>query len=119
MTRSVQLLYRVAVAASGAILLGIAVGSTTAAQAQAAASSCDSFLPAPRKVNGRPVGPASCRMIEAQGTIGDRPYTRIDLGLDGAVEGYLTKTGDYKEYLTNVPDLVFQQTADPGPIYLA
>ncbi len=106
-------------AVSSAILLGMAAGATAAAQAQVANSSCDSFLPAPRHVNGKPVGPASCRMIEAQGTIGDRPSVRIDIGLDGAVEGYLTKTGDYKEYLTNVPDLVFQQTADPGPIYLA
>jgi hypothetical protein len=35
------------------------------------------------------------------------------------VDGYVTKTGDYKEYLTNAPDIVFQQTADPGPIYFA
>ena len=67
MTRSVQLLSCGAVAVSSAILLGMAAGATAAAQAQVANSSCDSFLPAPRQVNGKPVGPASCRMIELRG----------------------------------------------------
>lgn len=52
-------------------------------------------------------------------TFEGRAYKRLDLGLDGTVEGYLTKTGSYKEYLTNAPDLVFPQSADPGPLFFA
>jgi hypothetical protein len=56
-------------------------------------------------------------MQETDVTLDGRTLRRLDIGLDGSVEGYLTKTGDYKEYLTNAPALVFEQSADPGPIY--
>jgi hypothetical protein len=48
-----------------------------------------------------------------------RKFRRIDIGLDGTVEGYVTETGDYRDYLTNAPDLVFPQTLDPGPVFYA
>jgi len=82
-------------------------------------ASCDALLPPRREVKSREVGPASCRMLESDLTLDGRALHRLDVGLDGTVDGYLTKTGDYKEYLTSAPDLVFPQTADPGPVYLA
>lgn len=87
-----------------------------AAARQAQSESCDAYLLPPRDANGRRVGPASCLQIETALTLETRPFTRLDIGLDGSVDGFLTKTGDYKEYLTNAPDLVFGQTADPGPV---
>lgn len=81
-----------------------------------AALSCDELLPPPRDARGKGVGPTSCLMLEAEAVVEGRAFRRLDVGLDGTVEGYLTRTGDYKEYLTNAPDLVFPQTADPGPI---
>jgi hypothetical protein len=87
----------------------------TSAEAQTA-TPCDDWLLPPRVANNKKVGPSSCLMQETAVTFEGRPFTRLDIGLDGTVEGYLTKTGDYKEYLTNSPDLVFPQTADPGPI---
>jgi hypothetical protein len=82
-------------------------------------TSCDEFLPPAREVRNQKVGPRSCLMQETDVTLDDRRLRRLDIGLDGTVDGYVTKTGDYKEYLTNAPDIVFQQTADPGPIYFA
>jgi hypothetical protein len=82
-------------------------------------SSCDELLPAPRDANGRKVGPSSCLHQESTLSFDGRAFVRLDVGLDGTVDGYLTKTGDYKEYLTNAPDLVFGQTADPGPVFFA
>src|SRR5262245_29466641 len=82
-------------------------------------TSCDEFLLQKRQVKGKAVGPASCLMQETDITLGGRSFRRLDIGLDGTVEGYVTKTGDYKEYLTNAPDLVFPQTADPGPTFFA
>ncbi len=79
-------------------------------------TSCDEFLAARREVKGTRVGPESCLMQETDITIDGRRYRRLDIGLNGTTDGYLTKEGDYKEYLTNAPDLVFPQTADPGPV---
>lgn len=98
---------------AGLVLAG-AVG-----YAQTPGTSCDAFLPSLRDVRGQKVGPASCLMQEASVTIAGRPYTRVDIGLDGTVDGYVTRTGDYKEYLTNAPDLVYPQTADEGQRFLA
>ena len=90
------------------------------ARAQAPESaSCDDFLLPPRDVAGKKVGPASCLRQETPLTLSGRQFVRLDIGLDGTVDGYITKTGDYKEYLTNAPDLVFGQTADTGERLLA
>jgi len=82
-------------------------------------TSCDEFLPPAREVRDQKVGPRSCLMQETDVTFEGRTFKRLDIGVNGTVDGYVTKTGDYKEYLTNSPDIVFQQTADPGPIYFA
>ncbi len=100
-----------------------ALGATAHADrshSQAAeATSCDALLAPTRNVGGRQVGPASCRRQETRVTINGQPFERLDIGLDGTVDGFVTRTGDYQEYLTNAPDLVFPQTADDGPRYLA
>ena len=100
-----------------------ALGATAHADrshSQAAeATSCDALLAPTRNVGGRRVGPASCRRQETRVTINGQPFERFDIGLDGTVDGIVTRTGDYKEYLTNAPDLVFPQTADDGPRYFA
>jgi alpha/beta hydrolase family protein len=89
-------------------------GLTTA---QAPEKSCDTFLLAPRQVNGNSVGPKSCLMQETNATYEGRALTRIDVGLDGTVDGYLAKVGNYKEYFSNSPDLVFPQTFGPREIF--
>ena len=44
-------------------------------------------------------------------------YKRLDIGLDGSVDGYAAKVGDYKDYFTNGPDLVFPQTWGPRQMF--
>lgn len=80
-------------------------------------TSCDELLLPPREARGQKVGPSSCLQLETALTMDGRAFTRLDIGLDGTVEGFLTRTpdGDYKEYLTQADDLVFGQSADPGP----
>ena len=80
-----------------------------------AATPCDELLLPQREAQGQKVGPMSCLQVETPLVLEKRTFTRLDLGLDGTVGGYLTRTGDYKEYLTQAPDLVFGQSADPGP----
>jgi hypothetical protein len=80
------------------------------ASGQVPEKSCDSFLLSPRQVKGKAVGPTSCRMQETSATYEGRGLTRLDVGLDGTVDGYLAKVGNYKEYFSNSPDLVFPQT---------
>ena len=89
------------------------------AQRRPAAASCDDLLLPPREVSGKKVGPTSCLKQETALTLDGRKFVRLDLGLDGTVDGLHHQTGDYKEYLTNAPDLVFPQTADDGPRFLA
>jgi hypothetical protein len=82
-------------------------------------TTCDDSLLPRRTVRGHRVGPASCLMQESDGTADGRAFHRIDVGLDGTVEGYVAKVGNYKEYFTNSPDLVFPQTWGPRPIFFA
>lgn len=105
-----------------------AQAASPAARQKAAAAkrvSCDEFLPEQRTVkrNNRTfkAGPTSCVMIESTVTVAGRPFTRLDLGLDGSVDGFVSMNpkGGYRGYLTNAPNLVFPQTADAGPIALA
>lgn len=94
------------------------IGMSVDAQ-DAPETSCDRWLVAARDVRGQQVGPTSCLMQETALTIAGRPFRRIDIGLNGSVDGVVTRTGDYKEYLTNAPDLVFPQTADLGERFFA
>jgi alpha/beta hydrolase family protein len=94
-------------------LIGI---SAPPARAQ---SSCDNLLLEPRAVRGHRVGPSSCLMQETDVTDEGRRLHRVDIGLDGTVDGFLARTGDYKEYFSNSPDLVFPQTWGPRPIFFA
>jgi hypothetical protein len=88
-----------------------------AAGAQVPEELCDAFLPAPRQVKGKAVGPTSCLLQETTTTYEGRALTRLDVGLDGTVDGYLAKVGNYKEYFSNSPDLVFPQTWGPREIF--
>jgi len=88
-----------------------------AAGAEVSETSCDGFLLPPRQVKGQAVGPMSCRMQETSTTYEGRALTRLDVGLDGTVDGYLAKVGNYKEYFSSSPDLVFPQTWGPREIF--
>jgi hypothetical protein len=90
-----------------------------AALAEGEVTSCDGFLPATREISGSLVGPQSCLMHEADVIFQERRYVRIDLGLNGTAEGYVKDEGTYHEYLTNGPDLIFEQVATPGERRLA
>src|SRR5439155_1056692 len=87
------------------------------ASAQVPEKSCDGFLLPPRQVKGKAVGPTSCLIQETSATFQSRALTRLDIGLDGTVDGYLAKVGNYKEYFSNSPDLVFPQTWGPREIF--
>lgn len=88
-----------------------------------AEKSCDDLLLPARTSKGQKVGPSSCRMLESiitmesAGAANLSEYRRLDVGLDGRVEGYLPQTGMYINYFSNAPDLVFPSGMNPGPIY--
>ncbi len=78
---------------------------------------CNELLLPQRDVQGKKIGPASCRMQETKTTFDGRPVLRLDLGIDGTVDGFLPKTGMYINYFTNGPDLTFPAGMNPGPWY--
>jgi hypothetical protein len=98
---------------AAALGLALAVPAMTFAQGH----SCDDQLLPARDARGHKVGPSSCAMTESKITYDGRAYTRLDVGLDGSVEGFAAKAGDYKDYFTNGPDLVFPQTWGPRQIF--
>ncbi|MGY8814887.1 MAG: hypothetical protein ACKVHQ_09230 [Gammaproteobacteria bacterium] len=71
--------------------------------------SCESYLPSLRVVDSYKLGPETCKMQETEVSYQDKDYIRVDMGLNGTVEGYVTRERDYHEYLTNAPELVFPQ----------
>jgi hypothetical protein len=99
------------------VAVACVVLSTLSAPAQVPEKSCDSFLLSPRHVRGKAVGPKSCLLQETNASYEGRALTRLDVGLDGTVDGYLAKIGNYKEYFSNSPDLVFPQTWGPRDIF--
>lgn len=89
----------------------------TATLATAAEAPCNQWLPKKRVVRGQSVGPAACVSLDAEANLDGVSLRRVEIGLDGTVDGFVTEgTGDYSDYLTNAPDLVFGNSADPGPI---
>jgi len=104
---------KITTAAGMALVLGAAASLSMTQTSRA----CDELLSPARDVRGHKVGPASCLMQEAEVTHEGRAYTRVDVGLDGTVDGFAAKVGDYKDYFTNGPDLVFPQTWGPRQIF--
>jgi hypothetical protein len=109
------------------VALGVALAAQPSTRAQTsqpaapaaapgAAASCDGVLLPPRDAKGHKVGPASCMVQETQITFDGQAFKRLDVGLDGSVDGFAAKVGDYKDYFTNGPDLVFPQTWGPRPV---
>ena len=83
---------------------------------------CDNWLLPLRDVSGKKVGATSCLVQETAVTIDGRQFTRLDVGLNGTLDGYMTKDGPnapYSTYVTQDPDLVYPQSGDPGPVYRA
>lgn len=100
----------------------VIAGAAYAANVQAADyvyANCNDYLPEARSVNELPVGPESCLMLQADIEHEGREFVRIDMGVDGTAEGYVTMEGTYHEYLTNSPDLIFEQAGTPGERLLA
>ena len=90
----------------------IALLLSTAALGQTAGDSCDEYLPPLRDTAGGMVGPESCRKLETNFRFEGRNLRRFDIGLSGTTDGFVTRGGDYSEYLSSAPDLVFPQTSD-------
>lgn len=82
-------------------------------------SSCNAYLPKPRTALNKNIGPESCLMQQHDVIYLGREYVRVDMGIDGTAEGYVTDQGTYHEYLTNGPDLIFEQASTPGERKLA
>lgn len=78
-------------------------------------TSCKEYLPALRQVNNHKVGPETCQLQQVELEFNGHTFIRADMGLDGTVEGYVTREGNYREYLTNAPDLVFPQSQASKP----
>ncbi len=105
------------VAAASGLIGACTLRTCSVVSGQLPEHACDRFLLPPRVVNAKAVGPTSCLVQETSTSYEARQLTRLDVGLDGTVDGYLAKVGNYKEYFSNSPDLVFPQTWGPREIF--
>jgi len=99
-----------------AVGYAVALAMAATVAMRAAEQSCNDLLLPAREVHGQKVGPASCAMQDADISYEGTAYKRVDVGLDGTVDGFAAKVGDYKDYFTNSPDLVFPQTWGPRQV---
>ena len=101
------------------ILISVSYTTSNSSAAAPKQTSCDNYLPTPRKVAGATVGPESCLMQQVDVSFREQRFVRVDIGLNGTAEGFVTDEGTYHEYLSNGPDLIFEQAATPGERHLA
>ena len=103
MRNACHIILKTTISVLSIIISGLSIGQSQSVE------SCDKYLPELRQVGKEKVGPTSCLMQESRFEMQGKNFVRLDLGLDGTAEGYVKMTGPYHEYLTNGPDLIFQQ----------
>ena len=104
---------------ASAIVLVAVVTSTGPAWAQLRTSNdCSSFIGPLIEVAGTSVGPEQCTFTEstvrsASGEI----YRRLEIGINGTIEGYTPKEGTRREMFTDAPEFALAQRGNLGPYY--
>ena len=68
------------------VVTALCAGVTSGSARTVDRVSCDQFLPQ-RDVKGAKVGPRSCLLQQTKVTLDGRAYRRVDIGLDGTVDG--------------------------------
>jgi Alpha/beta hydrolase domain len=79
--------------------------------------SCDEFLPAKKQVGTRSVGPDDCRIVSEEivfNAKGQR-FLRLELRINGTLDGFAVKQGARAEYFNDAPDFVFAQAGNVSP----
>ena len=103
-----------------AAALGLAwlLGPPLEAQDTAARSLEDCFGVG-KTVEGRRVGPETCRITEEIriANVHGVAYRRIEMGISGSIEGYTVKNGPRIVNFTDVPELAMGQKGHLGPYF--
>jgi hypothetical protein len=98
----------------------VAVGALLAAPAPAVAqvADCSVHIGATKKIGDTVVGPQKCVASET-GTrsASGAPFRRVEILVDGAIEGYTPKAGTRSEMLTDAPEFALAQRGNLGPYY--
>ena len=106
--------------AASAVVLVVAVASIGSAWAQLRPSNdCSSFIGPLKEVAGTPVGPQEC-IILSESTVRSASgeiYRRLEIGINGTIEGYTPKEGTRREMFTDAPEFALAQRGNLGPYY--
>jgi hypothetical protein len=107
-----------------ACLLAVTAAATVQAQQRdkadakdSALASCNEFLPPKKQVGDKSVGPDECKIVseEVVFNLKGQRFLRLELRIDGTVEGWAVKQGARTEYFNDAPDFVFAQSGNSGP----
>ncbi len=76
---------------------------------QGGIASCNEFLIPKMQIKGKMIGQESCQMIETDFIFEGRKYHRMDMGISGTLDGYVTKQGQYGNYFLSDPEFLYEQ----------
>ena len=84
-----------------------------------AARSLENCFGVGKTVEGRRVGPETCRITEEIriANVHGVAYRRIEMGISGSIEGYTVKNGPRIVNFTDVPELAMGQKGHLGPYF--
>ena len=82
------------------------------------AVSCEEFLVPKVEIKGRMIGQDSCQMMETDFIFEGRKFRRMDMGISGNIDGYITKQGRYSNYFLSNPEFTYFQGGNKNqPLY--
>src|ERR1043165_8357391 len=85
-----------------ALIAAFSPATLPEAQAQNTAGpkvvSCSEFLVPKVEIKGKLIGQEDCKMMETDFTLEGRQFRRMDMGISGTIDGYVTREGRYNNY---------------------
>jgi hypothetical protein len=86
------------------------------AQEVVAITSCNQYMVPQRMVAGRMVGQTNCLMQDVGVADPEKKYHRVEVGLDGTLDGWIVKEGRARlNHFTSQPDFLYVQFGNPSP----
>lgn len=77
---------------------------------------CNQYMAPRRSVAGRMVGQQTCYMQDAGLADPEEKYHRVEIGLDGTLDGWIVKEGRARlNHFTSLPDFLYVQFGNPSP----
>jgi len=110
-----KLVFRILLVLAASVTMSHAPAAA-AVDETAAVASCNQYMVPKRSVAGRMVGQEVCLMQEVGLADPEKKYHRVEIGLDGTLDGWIVKEGRARlNHFTSLPDFLYVQFGNPSP----